>query len=191
MEGEWMHAKRHVNGGSGTRDYMIQERLDEYIFHRTYLRDQPFNVFIMLRLLAKYGKQARQFVEDEKNNVKTKSDADRIYYRCEEIQENEEDEEKKEDSNNADEEAEEEEDLAGYQVDDNGNLIRYNEYGDIIEVHYADPEQRDLDLDDQLSQLENENDVQMINDANDESIFDVEQQDPQLHEQILQYLDSL
>ena len=74
---------------------MIQERLDEFIFHRTYLRDQPFNVFVMLRLLAKYGKKAQKFVEvDEK---KCKDDKERIYYRCEEIQEDENEEKEEKD----------------------------------------------------------------------------------------------
>ena len=183
MEGEWSHAKQHVNRDGGTRDYMIQERLDEYIFHRTYLRDQPFNVFIMLRLLAIYGMKAFQYVEDEKNNVNEQSDSERIYYRCEEI---EDDDDNKEDNNNNEEQEEEDEnDFAGYRVDDNGNLIRYNEYGDIIDVHYADPEQRDLDLDDQLSQLEPQADVDMGN----ECVFDVEQEDPQLFEQIMQHFD--
>ena len=186
IEGEWKHAKKHVNGEGGTRDYMIQERLDEYIFFITYLRDQPFNVFVMLKLLAKYGELAFKFVEDEKGNENDQSDDDRIYYRCEDI---EEDEEKKAENDDvkSDEEAP---DLAGYNVDDNGNLIRYNEYGDIVEVHYADPENRDLDLDEQISQLESENDPDMINDANNESIFDVGALDPLLYEEIMGSLQS-
>ena len=154
------------------------------IFFRTYLRDQPFNVFVMLKLLAKCGELAFKFVEDEKGMQIDQSDDAEIYYRCEDIEEDGEDDENKRE--NDDEKNDEEgPDLAGYHVDDNGNLIRYNEYGDIVEVHYADPENRDLDLDEQISQLESENDPDMINDANNESIFDVAALDPLLYEEIM------
>ena len=191
MEGEWRHAKDHVNRDGGTRDNMIQERLDEYIFMRTYLRDQPFNVFIMLRLLAKYGKQAKEFLDNEKKNKSNLSDKDTIYYRCEEIEEDEQKDENNGNDNVDEKEDEgEEEDMSGYTVDDNGNLIRCNEYGDIVEVHYADPDRRDVDLDHQLSQLQPDEHLDMNEDAVYESTFDIEEEDPQLSEQIVQYFNS-
>ena len=114
---------------------MIQERLDEFVFHRTYLRDQSMNVFIMLRLLASYGERAYQFYEEDKNRNPWERSESRIkenWYRCVDI-----DEEKKE---------EEEDEAEGgneeiWELDENNNLVRYNEYGDIEDVVYADNEQ--------------------------------------------------
>ena len=60
----------------------------------------------------------------------------------------------------------------------------------IVEVHYADPDRRDVDLDHQLSQLQPDEDLDMNEDAVYESTFDIEEEDPQLSEQIVQYFNS-
>ena len=62
IEGRWKHAKAHVNACGGSRANVLQERLDEYIFHRTYLRDAPTNVHVLRRLLAKYRHESFKFV---------------------------------------------------------------------------------------------------------------------------------
>ena len=118
---------------------MIQERLDEFVFHRTYLRDQPMNVFIMLKLLAKYGEQAVAFYEEDKNRDPWEKSAPRIkenWYRCVNIEtENKEEEEPSPVSE------QQQEPEQTWELDENNNLLMYNEYGDIEEVYYANSEQ--------------------------------------------------
>ena len=52
IEGRWKHANAPVNACGGSRDHVLQERLDEhileeYMLHRTYLRDNATNVHIL------------------------------------------------------------------------------------------------------------------------------------------------
>ena len=126
IEGAWKHAKAHLKaGGSGTRESMIQERLDEFIFHRTYLRDQPMNVWIMLRLLGKYGNKAYKFVTEDA----AKAAQEDNYYRCDVIQEDEKISNDQEDVAFQNRE---------WRMDENNNLVRVNEYGDVMERRFAD-----------------------------------------------------
>lgn len=141
---------------------MIQERLDEFIFHRTYLRDQPMNVWIMLRLLAKYGNKAYNFV----NTYHVTSNE---YYRAEEIEEDDEEKEAKE--------ADDDDDQAWanreYVMNDDGNLVRLNENGFVEEVIYANP---DDEPDDESQDEENGEDYEEDYDLN----FNVNETDPEL-----------
>ena len=183
IEGAWAHAKAHAKVPGGTRDHMLQERLDEFIFHRTYLRDQPLNVFVMLRLIAKYGQKAMKFVMvDEKNLT---SEKDKIYYRCEDIQQEEDAEEQKDDIKDNDDD----EDQSGFHIDDDGNLIEYNEYGDIVQIRYMDPEQQEQAEAERQALADQSEDEPMRMETDAENAdFDVELEDPLLYEQLTQYL---
>ena len=68
---------------AGSRDHVLQERLDEYTFHRTYLRVTAMNVHILGRLLAKYAAGSIKFVNEDLN--KNAWDMDSTFYRCEDI----------------------------------------------------------------------------------------------------------
>ena len=110
---------------------MIQERLDEFVFHRTYLRDQPMNVFIMLKILAKYGERALAFYEEDKNRDPWEKSVSRIkenWYRCPDV-------------NTDIKEQEEENEEYTWELDENNNLVMYNEYGDIEDIYYANEAQ--------------------------------------------------
>ena len=63
--GLWKHCKDWLNGLGGTRDNMIQERLDEWRFHRDYLRDDThqYNFWKMLKILAAKGNEAKMLVD--------------------------------------------------------------------------------------------------------------------------------
>ena len=191
IEGSWKHAKAHTNANGGTRDYMIQERLDEYIFHRTYLRDQPFNTWVMLKLLGKYGRQAAEFVATDKPPKKKLSEEERIeqrdrfYYRAEQIQEHSDDEEmeSKQDGNST-----EEEDQARTEVDQFGNLVEYNEYGEIVNVWYVDPQEH-AEANERRRALEEEQILENPSAAsNVRQEREIEQDDPQLYTQLTQYV---
>ena len=62
-----MHIKRWLNSLGGTRDNMIQERLDEWRFHRDYLRDDSHdrNFWKMLRIIAAKGWEAKMQCDNE------------------------------------------------------------------------------------------------------------------------------
>jgi len=62
-----MHIKRWLNSLGGTRDNMIQERLDEWRFHREYLREDSheYNFWKMLRVIQAKGWEARQQCDNE------------------------------------------------------------------------------------------------------------------------------
>ena len=138
---------------------MIQERLDEYIFHRTYLRDQAMNVWIMLRLLAQYGNKAYHYVDQAKDYTEDPDE----FYRCEEIGE---DDEKAQES---DDDAWENRDWI---LDDDGNLVRYDEYGGVQEVMYANS-------DDEPETVEEEVQSDIQNNEED-LVFNVNDVDPDL-----------
>ena len=67
-----MHVKRHLNGLGGTRDIFIQERLDEWRFHRDYLRhdSSDYNFWKMLRVIAATGYQAKLQVDSENSRTR-------------------------------------------------------------------------------------------------------------------------
>ena len=163
---------------------MIQETLDEYIFFRTYLRDPPFNVWVILRLLAKYGTEARKFCQDDKNKTTDQRKQDN-YYRTVDIGYDEEKDDVKVEDNMEFDNIE----LPQYQVDNNGNLIRHNAYGDIIEIKYADPENPviDVELGDSDSD-ENDEDIVVDEEIAQEDVLDIDDDDPLLYEQIRQYI---
>ena len=148
----WKHTKDWVNIKGGTRDYQIQERLDEYIFHRTFLRDIPMNCWIMLRLLAKYGDRAKKFVEedmklDPMQKSKTReSRKQENWYRCEEIGPSE----KEEKADKQLERIKQQLSTSRYELDENNNLLQINSYGDIEGVHYANSQQRNAGLYEQV-----------------------------------------
>ena len=79
--------------------------------------------------------------------------------------------------------------LPQYQVDNNGNLIRYNAYGDIVEIKYADPENPviDVELGDSDSD-ENDEDIVVDEEIAQEDMLDIDNDDPLLYEQIRQYI---
>lgn len=122
---------------------MIQEKLDEYVFHRTYLRDQPLNVFIMLRLLAQYGREAVAFWKED--HVRPPMELSRPrrdvkhYYRAEEclndpsITIREEHKEENYDDNSP-----------TWELDENNNLVIYDNDGNIQDIHYSNPENEQM-----------------------------------------------
>ena len=160
IEGAWKHAKAHLKeGGTGTRRHMIQERLDEFIFHRTYLRDQPMNVWIMLRLLAKYGNKAYDFVANYHVDEKE-------FYRAEEIGDTDEEDEQNEGNNDNVNENQAWEDR-DWVMDDDGNLVHYNDSGQVDDILYLNP---DDDPNEQPDDYEEDYDL----------TFNVNEVDPQL-----------
>ena len=140
IEGRWSHLKRHTNTLGGTRQNMIQEKLDEYVFHRTYLRDQPMNCWVMLRLLAKYGEEAKRFVEANTSSGIIEDMPDANYYRANRcLSQSEINFEE-----NHDAEAIQASNFPDWQLDDDNNLLIFDEFGDIQEVHYANESQRQM-----------------------------------------------
>ena len=142
IEGIWRWAKSHLETAGGSLEGNIQERLDEYIFHRTYLRDKPLNVWIMLRLLGKYGNKAKKFVDNDINldKLDEKQKKARIHYRAEYIAS---DEDIEYDNENEKKQMKE---FLRWTVDipDGGDvmdadLVRLDEDGDIETVEYANP----------------------------------------------------
>ena len=117
------------------------------------------NCWIILRLLAKYGDRAKQFVEQdenrdpmEKSKTRAESRVHENWYRTEEI-------------GKSDKEAKLEQELKGieqqlsttrYELDDNNNLIQCNEYGDIEEIHYVNVEQENEGLYEQVNVVTDE-----------------------------------
>ena len=172
---------------------MIQERLDEFIFHRTYLRDQPFNTWIILKLLAKYGRRAAEFVATDKPPKKNMTEEERIkerdrfYYRAEEIQ-TQSDDEQMESKEDTDEKEQDVQDLARTEVDEFGNLVEYNEYGHITNVWYRDPTEQ-AQANDTRRQYEQEQQPPNSNDSNSaQEMIDIQQNDPQLYLQLRQHV---
>ena len=68
IEGTWKHVKAWCNHHGGTRDYMIDERLEEYRFHREYLADKDLAWWRMLRIIAEKGKEAQETVKNFQPN---------------------------------------------------------------------------------------------------------------------------
>ena len=63
IEGTWMHVKRWLNHLGGTRDAHIQERLDEWRFHRDYMTQREYNFWRFLVVIGKKGYQAKISVD--------------------------------------------------------------------------------------------------------------------------------
>ena len=135
IEGIWKHAKAHLKAGGGTLETHIQERLDEFIFHRTYLRDKPLNVWIMLRLLAKYGNKAAKFVDKDKgiSKLSEKQKRKRINYRAEYIEDSDDESDVKHDELNMKE-------FKKWMVNEEGDLVKMDREGDPEKIYYADPD---------------------------------------------------
>ena len=69
QDAPWMHVKRWLNTLGGTRDDMIQERLDEWRFHREYLRagSHEYNFWKMLRVISITGWEAKVQCDNRPN----------------------------------------------------------------------------------------------------------------------------
>ena len=77
-----------MNACGGSKVHLFQERLDECMFHGTYLRDTPTKVHILGGFLAKYCAESIKFVN--KDVEKDAWDVDCMFYRCKEIKGDEE-----------------------------------------------------------------------------------------------------
>ena len=133
------------------------------MFHRSYLRDSPMNVWIMLRLLAKYGNQAKEFVMQDKKlaGLSDKEKDKRIYYRAPVLEE-QDDENEHEDELNISE-------WRRWTMDEDGNLIRLGDSGFASEIHYVHEQQ----------------DEELQNPDEDDLAFDVRQIDPGLYDRLI------
>ena len=121
------------------------------------------NVHILGRLLAKYGEESIQFVnEDIKRDA---WDMDSTFYRCENIQENQED-----CKNETSPLSIIVDGHSNFTLDENNNLMRYNEHGEAIRV--CDDE----NAIDRNQEEEDDEKMQILSDGQDDdfnqSIFD-------------------
>lgn len=173
IEAIWKHAKAHLKKGGGSIEMHIQERLDEYVFHRTYLRDKPLNVWIMLRLLAKYGNKAYDFVCNDKGieNLTEEEKRRKTNYRAEYIGDTDEDD----DADDVDMKMDE---FNRWQVDEDGNLLHLDEEGNVESTVHIDPAAQQQ----QQSVEEEEN--------GDTEIGDLAIIDPDLASRIQSFLDN-
>ena len=66
-----MHMKSHLNGFGGTRDHMIQERIDEWRFKRDYLREDSheYNFWKVLQVIRVHGWAAKIQVDRENERL--------------------------------------------------------------------------------------------------------------------------
>ena len=73
-----MHVKNHLNGLGGTRDSLIQERLDEWRFKRDYLRSDShqYNFWKVLQVLRHQGWAAKLIVDREYERAEQGDDED-------------------------------------------------------------------------------------------------------------------
>jgi len=62
IEGIWHHAKIHLNKPGGTREEQVQEKLDAWMFRRTFLKNKRFAFYNLARAIAMHGVQARQLI---------------------------------------------------------------------------------------------------------------------------------
>ena len=65
-EGMWMHVKAHINGTGGTRQHHIQEKLNEFMFIKSYWHNDGFNIWVLLTLLSEYGVQAIDYCKQHR-----------------------------------------------------------------------------------------------------------------------------
>ena len=74
--GLWAHLKAHLNGRGGTRDHLIQERIDEWRFKRDYLRpdSHEYNFWKVLRVMQAQGYAAKVIVDNEDEAMEDDSD---------------------------------------------------------------------------------------------------------------------
>ncbi len=54
IEGIWKWAKISVQKGGGCKDHQLQEKLDEFAFRKTYLKDPNTNLIFVANVIAKY-----------------------------------------------------------------------------------------------------------------------------------------
>ena len=66
----WAHLKSWLNGRGGTRDHLIQERIDEWRFHRDYLTDDSheYNFWKVIRVMQSHGVIAKYLVDNENDD---------------------------------------------------------------------------------------------------------------------------
>jgi len=62
IEGLWHHAKIYVNKSGGTREEQVQEKLDAWMFRRTFLKNKRLAFYNLCRAIAMHGTQARNVV---------------------------------------------------------------------------------------------------------------------------------
>ena len=68
IEGTWKHVKAWTNYYGGTRDHMVDERLEEFRFFREYLADKDLAWWRVLRLIAEKGQEALELVNGFRGN---------------------------------------------------------------------------------------------------------------------------
>ncbi len=54
IEGMWKWAKMAIQKKGGCKDHQLQERLDEFAFRKTYLKDPKTNLIFVANVIAKY-----------------------------------------------------------------------------------------------------------------------------------------
>ena len=74
----WTHLKEHLNGRGGTRDHLIQERIDEWRFKRDYLREDSheYNFWKVLRVMQSQGYAAKLIVDSQDEEEESDDDDD-------------------------------------------------------------------------------------------------------------------